>query len=262
MEKSEKHFVLVHGAFHGAWCWYKVATFLKSAGHRVTALDLGASGIHPKQVHDIHSLSDYHQPLLDFLTVLPPEERVVLVGHSMGGASVSTAMEMSPEKISVAVFASALMAGPQLKLSEIFEEYNRRKDPDMDIQYEYGDGGDSPPTSMLFGPNLLATKFYQLSPPEDLMLAMSLVRPFCSFRDVTLIDTKPTLSKEKYGSVPRVYIVCDQDQALREDFQHWMIQNNPTVDQEIVIHGSDHMVMFSKPHELASCLQDIAQKYF
>lgn len=53
MEKKKKsssekqgHFVLVHGA----WCWYKVATLLQSAGHRATALDLGASVVHPKQV--------------------------------------------------------------------------------------------------------------------------------------------------------------------------------------------------------------------
>ena len=39
-----KHFVLVHGLCHGAWSWYKVTTALESAGHRVTALDLAASG--------------------------------------------------------------------------------------------------------------------------------------------------------------------------------------------------------------------------
>ncbi|KAF0923473.1 hypothetical protein E2562_006362 [Oryza meyeriana var. granulata] len=36
---SSKHFILVHGLCHGAWCWYKVVTMLCSVGHRVTALD-------------------------------------------------------------------------------------------------------------------------------------------------------------------------------------------------------------------------------
>ncbi|KAE7999820.1 hypothetical protein FH972_004215 [Carpinus fangiana] len=44
MEKSEKHYVLVHGSCLGAWCWYKVATLLKSAGHIVLVQDLAASG--------------------------------------------------------------------------------------------------------------------------------------------------------------------------------------------------------------------------
>ncbi|OVA10518.1 hypothetical protein BVC80_8985g55 [Macleaya cordata] len=46
--QEKKHLVLVHGACHGAWCWYKLATLLRTAGHRVTALDLGASGDRPK----------------------------------------------------------------------------------------------------------------------------------------------------------------------------------------------------------------------
>ncbi|XVF15629.1 hypothetical protein REPUB_Repub09cG0170700 [Reevesia pubescens] len=67
MEKKERHFVLVHGA----WCWYKVATLLKSSGHKVTALDLAASGVHPKQVHELHSISDYYETLMEFMASLP-----------------------------------------------------------------------------------------------------------------------------------------------------------------------------------------------
>ena len=63
-----------------------------------------------------------------------------------------------------------------------------------------------------------------------------------------------------YGSVRRVYIVCDQDNIMKEDFQRWMIENNPT-DEVKVITSFDHMVMFSKPKELCSCLQEIAGKY-
>ncbi|GLT39049.1 hypothetical protein SLA2020_132570 [Shorea laevis] len=81
---SKKHFVLVHGACHGAWCWYKVAYLLKSAGNKVTALDLAASGIHSKQVHELRSLSDHFEPLMEFMASLRPEEKVILVGHSMG----------------------------------------------------------------------------------------------------------------------------------------------------------------------------------
>lgn len=116
------HFVLVHGAFHGAWCWYKVITLLKSAGHKVTALDLGASGINPKQVHELHSILDYFEPLMEFMASLPAEERVILVGHSLGGLCLSAAMERFPEKVSVAVFATALMPGPDFTFASIEEE--------------------------------------------------------------------------------------------------------------------------------------------
>ena len=107
--RDEKHFVLVHGACHGAWCWYKVATLLKTAGHRVTALDMAASGTHPSQLHEVPSISDYFKPLTEFMESLPPEERVILVGHSMGGYGISAAIESFPEKVSVAVFCTAFM---------------------------------------------------------------------------------------------------------------------------------------------------------
>ena len=89
---------------------------------------------------------------------------------------------------------------------------------------------------------------------------MSLVRPFHLYGDDALLLKEAKLTKEKYGSVCRVYIVCDQDNVVKEDFQRWMIENNPT-DEVKVITGSDHMVMFSKPKELCSCLQEIADKY-
>lgn len=122
MEKREKHFVLVHGACHGAWCWYKVSTLLRSAGHKVTVLDMAASGKHPKQVHEVQSLTDYLEPLIEFMASLPAEERVILVGHSIGGLSISVAMEKFPEKVSVAAFCTAVMPNPDLGLTTFTEE--------------------------------------------------------------------------------------------------------------------------------------------
>jgi alpha-beta hydrolase superfamily lysophospholipase len=119
---AKKHFVLVHGAGHGAWCWYKLATLLNSTGHNVTTLDLAASGINPIQVQHVHSFSDYVEPLIKFLGSLPPKERVILVGHSMGGAVISIAMERFPDKIAAAVYATALMPGPALSYLSTFEK--------------------------------------------------------------------------------------------------------------------------------------------
>ena len=105
-----KHFVLVHGACHGAWCWYKLVSLLKLTGnHRVTALDLGASGISPKQFNEVSSISDYVQPLMEFMASLPQDQKVILVGHSYAGLCISLAMESFPQKISVAVFLTAYL---------------------------------------------------------------------------------------------------------------------------------------------------------
>lgn len=124
MEKNLKHFVLIHGFCHGAWCWYKIINLLEKSGHKVTALDLGASGINIKQLNEIGSIFDYVQPLMDFIISLSHDEKVILVGHSYGGLPISLAMEAFPHKISTAIFISAYMPNhvdpPSLLIHEVF----------------------------------------------------------------------------------------------------------------------------------------------
>ncbi|CAN6561378.1 unnamed protein product [Malus baccata var. baccata] len=251
---GNKHFVLIHGACHGAWSWYKVATLLKDSGHNVTALDLGASGINPIQVQQLPSLSEYVEPLTELMVSLPPKEKVILVAHSLGGAVISIFMERFPQKIAAAVYVTAFMSGPTLNYSTIFAEVTKRFDF-MDSQFRYDNGTNNPATSFLFGPIVLATSFYQLSPPQDSTLGLSLVR-FSPLYNYDVIK----LTEEKYGSVPRVFIVSDQDHAIVLDVQNYMIKNNPPTEVK-VIKGSDHMVMLSKSVELFSHLQNIAEKY-
>lgn len=81
---SKRHFVLVHGAGGGAWCWYKVATRLKLAGHRVTVLDLGGTSMESEGPDPIQTIHDFVRPLTELMASLPQDEKVILVGHSYG----------------------------------------------------------------------------------------------------------------------------------------------------------------------------------
>lgn len=122
--KKQKHFVLVHGACHGAWCWNKLKPLLEStsAGHKITVLDLAASGINMKVIQDVKTLNDYTGPLLELLASLRPDEKVILVGHSLGGLSLALAMDKFPEKISVAVFLAAFMPDTTHKPSFVLDQ--------------------------------------------------------------------------------------------------------------------------------------------
>ncbi|VAI09534.1 unnamed protein product [Triticum turgidum subsp. durum] len=108
-QTSSKHIVLVHGACVGGWAWFKVATRLRDAGHRVSTPDLAASGVDPRPLREVPTFFDYTKPLLDLLESLPPGEKVVLVGHSLGGVNIALACELFPEKVAAAVFLSAFM---------------------------------------------------------------------------------------------------------------------------------------------------------
>ncbi|XP_051119780.1 methyl jasmonate esterase 1-like [Andrographis paniculata] len=253
---NQSHFVLIHGAGHGAWCWYKVATSLRVDGHRVTALDMAASGADPKPLKDVSSLSDYCKPLINFLEALPFGEKVVLVGHSMGGFCLSLAMETFPEKIALAVFAAAFMPGPDLPASAVYAELPRHLDSYMDSEYSFDNGVENPPTSMVFGPEFLASRLYQLCPPQDLTLATLLLRPVGVLNQMDEL----ALSRERYGSVRRAYVVCGSDLTLKQGFQEWQIERNP-VDEVKFIAGADHMVMLSGCQELCSCLKDLVTKF-
>ncbi|CAN0920284.1 Methyl jasmonate esterase 1 [Linum grandiflorum] len=170
-EMRMRHFVLVHGACHGAWCWYKVIAELKEAGHKVTAIDLAASGINPKQVSDVHSLLDYSEPLLTFMDSLPStdheDDKVILVAHSQGGYSLCIAMERFPQKISVGVFAAAAMLGSDLTYQVISQKSAEFMSSDyMDTKLIYGNGPDKPPTAVLLGPKFMEKTFYRNSPRQ------------------------------------------------------------------------------------------------
>ncbi|KAL6961539.1 Salicylic acid-binding protein 2 [Sarracenia purpurea var. burkii] len=261
--KQKKHFVLVHGACHGAWCWYKLKSLLESSGGgdiTVTLLDLAASGINTKSIQEVRTLHEYSAPLIDFMTSISPNEKVILVGHSLGGMNLALAMDEFPEKISVAVFLTAFMPDSAHEAIHVLEQFTKRTSLEswLDTRFESSGTPEESFTFMLFGPNFLASKLYQLCSIEDLTLAKTLMRPSSLFLE-DLAKAKK-FSDEGYGSVVRVYIVCSQDKAITEEFQRWIIETCG-VEEVKEIKGADHMPMFSKPQELCNCLMEVANKY-
>ena len=121
-ETQRHHFVLIHGVCHGAWCWYRVATALEAAGHRVTALDMAGCGASPGRGEEVASFEEYSRPLLDAVAALPGAEKAVLVAHSFGGQSLALAMERYPEKVAVAVFVTATMPAAGKPMTYAFKQ--------------------------------------------------------------------------------------------------------------------------------------------
>ncbi|VAH68462.1 unnamed protein product [Triticum turgidum subsp. durum] len=250
-ERPRGHrFVLVHGVCHGAWSWYRVAMALRSAGHRVDALDMAACGARPGRAEEVGSFEEYSRPLLDSLAALPPGEKAVLVGHSYGGQSLALAMQAHPDRVAVAVFASAAMPAAGKPLKFVSEQVSTT-------------GGDDPERAcktFLLGPEYMARRLYQLSPPEDLTLATMLVRPSRQFVDDAAMNGEGVLTAERYGAVSRVYVIAEEDASWSPEFQRRMASWTPGTEVR-GLQGADHMPMFSKPRELSDLLVEIADKY-
>ncbi|WP_407491946.1 alpha/beta fold hydrolase [Pseudooceanicola sp. MF1-13] len=94
------HFILVHGACHGAWCWRDIVPALQAQGHSVSAIDLpgrggGVAGL---------SLADQAEAVLAAY-----DGSAVLVGHSAGGLAISAAAERAPDRVERLIYVAALI---------------------------------------------------------------------------------------------------------------------------------------------------------
>lgn len=257
-----KHFVLVHGLCHGAWCWYKLVPMLRAAGHRVTALDLAASGAHPARMDEVPSFEDYSRPLLNAVAGAGEGERLVLVGHSLGGFNLALAMERFPRKVAAAVFLTACMPCAGMSLGSIMEEFWRRIEPEffMDSERMVLDTDQGPRAAVVLGPRLLAAKLYDRCSAEDVALATMLMRPGSHFVDDPIMKDKTLLTEANYGSVKKVFVVAKADACTSEEMQRWMVDLSPGTEAEEIA-GADHMAMCSRPRELCDVLLRIASKY-
>lgn len=99
-------FVLVHGAWHGAWCWRDVAPELERRGHTVEALDLPGHGDAPGDPGAV-TLDEYVAAVCAAVERAP--RPTVLVGHSFGGVSITAAAEELPERIDLLVYLCAFL---------------------------------------------------------------------------------------------------------------------------------------------------------
>ncbi|KGN48490.1 putative inactive methylesterase 20 [Cucumis sativus] len=237
-----KHFVLVHGACHGAWCWYKIKPLLEAAGHRVTMLDMAGAGVNRRAIQEVKSFEEYSEPLLKTMACLGPNEKVILVGHSFGGMSLALAMENFPHKISASVFVTAFVPDthhpPSYVLEQFLESLPREFWRDTELGENREDGGSS--SWFLFGPKCMANKIYQLSPTEDQALGSSLVRPAKLF--IENLGKAEKFTEENYGSVKKVYVIGGEDRTIPKQLQKWMIQNSDKRIQNVMeIDEADHI---------------------
>ena len=105
------NFVLVHGAWHGAWCWRRVTDLLNAQGHRVHAVTLTGVG---ERAHlltpDIH-LSTHIQ---DVVAVIETEELqdVILAVHSYAGMVGTGVADLMPERLHHLVYVDAMVPKP------------------------------------------------------------------------------------------------------------------------------------------------------
>ena len=105
------HFLLVHGAWHGAWCWRRVLPGLVQAGHRVHALTLTGVG---ERAHLLHPGIDLETHITDVMMAMDAEEmdEVILVVHSYAGMLGTAVADRRAERLKHLVYLDAVLPRP------------------------------------------------------------------------------------------------------------------------------------------------------
>jgi pimeloyl-ACP methyl ester carboxylesterase len=118
-------FVLVHGAWHGGWCWRRVADLLERRGHKVFAPTLTGLG---ERSHLISGSINLDTHITDVVNVLKWEDLgdIVLVGHSYGGWPISGAIEQAFDRIASAVYLDDFVPEDGQKPLDLASEFARK----------------------------------------------------------------------------------------------------------------------------------------
>jgi pimeloyl-ACP methyl ester carboxylesterase len=105
---AQKTFVLVHGAFHGGWCWRRVSDMLEKKGHKVFAPTLTGLGACSHLISKDVNITTH---VTDIANLIRWENLsdVVLVGHSYGGLIISGVAEHLSDKLASIVFLDAFL---------------------------------------------------------------------------------------------------------------------------------------------------------
>lgn len=138
--------VLVHGAWHGAWCWARVVPGLLAAGHRVVAPTLTGLGDRAHLFGAAVGLATHVADVLAAIEVEEVRDGFVLVGHSYGGNVVAGVADALRERIGHCVFLDAVVPPPGATRWR-WADFNEPADRDARLQAirERGGGVALPP---------------------------------------------------------------------------------------------------------------------
>jgi pimeloyl-ACP methyl ester carboxylesterase len=237
-------FVMIHGAWHGGWCFDTLRPMLEEVGHSMIAPDLPGMGGTDAELADV-TLGGW----ADFVAELCRAARapVILVGHSRGGIVISEAAERVPERVAALVYICAMLLPDGMSREMLKGEV--APNPGFAAIIKPHPGG----VATVIDPVGAPAIFAQLCPQE---LAQAAANRCVAEPDQPRL-TPLSLSEARYGSVPRHYVECLADRTIPIADQRYMQSLLPcaTVTQL----QADHSPFLSTPRELADALLAIAK---
>ena len=238
---SPATFVLVHGAWHGAWCWHRLTPLLEAQGARVVAPDLPSMATDRAPADQV-TLASWARFVADL--VERQAQPVVLVGHSRGGIVVSQAAELVPDRIRHLVYLSAYLLPAGESLAE-----EARRDPESIIAANMiaADSG----VTCTVRDSAVREAFYGLCSDADYEYARVRLSP----EPLKPLVTPLTITAGRFGRVPRAYVETTRDRTVTLASQRRMQATLPCTP--VFTLDTDHSSFLSQPEGLARILISI-----
>jgi pimeloyl-ACP methyl ester carboxylesterase len=235
-----KTYVLLHGAFHGAWCWRDVAARLRAAGHHVTTPTQTGLGERRHLFSAQITLDTFVADVVEHIEAEELED-VILVGHSFGGLGISGAADRIPARIRHLVYLdSMVLEDGQTAWSRMPPEVAAER---QRIVMEQGAGlAAAPPPVSSFGV------------PEDHPLA-PWVRRRLTPHPAGAYQTPLRLANPVGNGLPCTYIACTDPWYAPLAWARDWVRSRPGWEWQEITTGHDAMI--TAPAELARMLEAI-----
>jgi pimeloyl-ACP methyl ester carboxylesterase len=229
-------YVLIHGAWHGGWCYEEIAPQLAASGHQVRAPDLPGHGSDPTP-RTGQTLEAYAARVGEVLGEL--DEPAILLGHSMGGAVISVAAERWPERIAKLVYLAAfLLPDGQSMLAAAGEDADTLITGNLVSCEE--------PGCVRVRDDVVEAAFYGACTADQIARARARLTP----QNPAPFSEPVRTTAARFGRVPRVYLTCRRDRAISLAAQRRMALAGPC--EKLVELDADHSPFYSAPDALTA----------
>jgi pimeloyl-ACP methyl ester carboxylesterase len=275
MSPSSTPILFLPGSWHGAWCWNEVIAHLVPYGRPALAVDMAGHGLRarrpgcltirpfdpaelatevsPVATVDLDQAADL---LVSQIKGLGRGGPVTVVAHSMAGPVLTRAAQQTPELVSHAVYLAAVMPASGSAASPYFVLPENAGA--LVLTALRGDPTVTGALRLDLASNDLAYRqqlrdaFYGDVDPVVADAALGLLTPDAP---VSMMHGTTLLTRDGWGSVPRTYVVCSRDMAIRPALQRLFIAEadaafpqNPT---SVVTLDASHAPFLSMPGEVA-----------
>ncbi|WP_199917137.1 alpha/beta fold hydrolase [Parazoarcus communis] len=237
--------ILIHGAWQGSWSFASWRPLLARRGWTAHAVDLPGNGW-GEETPDAASLDAYVEHVAACIEEIG--EPVVVLGHSGGGIVASQVAEAIPERVACTVYLAGMMLPSGMSYASLVEVC-KAEHPELDFagvgpHLEYSADG----RYSAVPPEVAQRIFLHDCAPSDARYAASLLRPQAERGRIMA----PSLSPNRYGKVPRIYVEATQDRSLLHASQRKMQALSPGAIRVSLDCG--HVPQLAAPERLTELL--------